>query len=133
MSKVVFKKLQKINVLGHDGTVHTENIGPNLTHHLAKVPAYRQKQMIDLLFWWEEDCQRLRKLYDEKVELMGLVQQGGNEMYGQMLERVAKKMKTRPSERDEKTERNEDGVMLRFISGMQGPEGRSSEAPPAYL
>ncbi|EME45432.1 hypothetical protein DOTSEDRAFT_52711 [Dothistroma septosporum NZE10] len=134
VSKDVYKKLKKTGVLDSEGVVHTQNIGGNLTHDLAKIPAYRQKQLIDLLFWWEEECQRFRKLFEERAELERLVREGGGEGYGEMLERVVRKIKTRPSERDERVERDEDELMVRFVAGRQaeGREERGDEAPPAY-
>ena len=116
----IFKKLQKIGVVSQQGIVDTTKIDAKFTHHLAKIPAYQQKQVIDLLFWWEEECGRFRKLQGEEAELTALIRDYANDrdVYSRMLNRVRNKKKTVPSQRNEAVERDEDEEMVRFRSGM---------------
>ena len=92
ISSKVYKKLQQCNVVSKtDGTVHTDKIDKNFTHHLAIISAVLQKQIVVLLFWWEEECMRLRKLYGEQDELKALTAGASRqsfEMYHRLLERV---------------------------------------------
>ncbi|USW58706.1 hypothetical protein Slin15195_G120250 [Septoria linicola] len=119
------------------------NTLPRLTekfiHNLAIIPAKQQKQVIDLLFWWEEECSRLRKLNDEEAELTGLVMDSTmpseqRDMYRQLLLRVRNKKAATPSEREEKLERNEDEMMLRFRAGNMATNTSTEDCgePPAY-
>lgn len=140
VSKNVLHSLQKAGVVVKDNgnVIDTGKIGPRFTHQLAEIPARQQKQIVDLLFWWEEECQRLRKLVDEKAEIEGILK---NEVEGErkammkaLLERVEKKLRAKPSERDDKLERDEDELMVRFREGMGASTGGagSGEAPPQY-
>jgi hypothetical protein len=74
LSKKVHKALTKHQILREsDGTVDTHQIGPKFPHQLAMLDVGRQKNLVGLLFWWEEECQRLRKLDAEETELNVLV------------------------------------------------------------
>jgi len=103
MSSRVFKKLQAYGVINaQDGTIHTENIDRYFAHHLAIISAYRQKQVVLLLFWWQEECQRLVKLSAERQELKGLmaVSEGqAKDLYAQHLDAVERQIAANPSER----------------------------------
>ncbi|KAK5452016.1 hypothetical protein LTS15_007739 [Exophiala xenobiotica] len=78
VSKKVYKALRKNGILreeeGRDGAVvDTHRIGAQFPHQLAMLNIVAQKDLVGMLFWWEEECQRLRKLDDEERELDGLV------------------------------------------------------------
>ncbi|KAK4506387.1 hypothetical protein PRZ48_000117 [Zasmidium cellare] len=132
LSSNVFHTLQHIGVLDKErgNVVDTSKIGPKFTHQLAEIPARQQKRVVDLLFWWEEECQRLRKLHDEQTELEGLLRtEQGEErriVLGKLLERVKGKVRARPSERVERVERDEDELVL----GLRGVGGEGDL--PAY-
>lgn len=68
-SRTAFHKLQKHGILDAQGNINTMAIGRNFTHQLAVLDQRRQRMLIDLLFWWEEECHRLRKLKDEEQHL----------------------------------------------------------------
>lgn len=53
--------------------MNTMNIGRKFMHQLAVLDQRRQKQLINLLFWWEEECHRLRKLNDEEAHLSATI------------------------------------------------------------
>ena len=73
VSKKVHRSLQKHEILAADGAVDTYKIGPRFTHQVARLDVHRQRDLVGMLFWWEEECQRLRKLDAEETELDGLI------------------------------------------------------------
>lgn len=50
-------------------------IGPKFIHQVAVLDQRRQKQLVNLLFWWEEECQRLRKLRGEESDLCASIKE----------------------------------------------------------
>ncbi|KAK5198315.1 hypothetical protein LTR92_002560 [Exophiala xenobiotica] len=80
VSKKVYKALRKNGILREEegrrdggAVVDTHGIGVRFPHQLAMLNIVAQKDLVGMLFWWEEECQRLRKLDDEERELDGLV------------------------------------------------------------
>jgi hypothetical protein len=79
VSKKVYKALRKNGILREEedrrdgAVVDTHRIGARFPHQLAMLNIVAQKDLVGMLFWWEEECQRLRKLDDEERELDGLV------------------------------------------------------------
>lgn len=66
-SKRVFHKLGRAGILDEQGCVNTMKIeGKKFPHQITLLSQPRQRDLLDLLFWWEEECQRLRKLFDEE-------------------------------------------------------------------
>ena len=139
ISSKTYKKLQQSGVVFEtDGTVDTNKIDKNFTHNLAAISVVRQKQIVDLLFWWEEECMRLRKLYGEREELEDLVTGASGqslEMYRQLLERVKGKIAAKPTERIEELEKDQDECIVRYRAGGSAPlqnQQGSDEVLPAY-
>lgn len=137
MSKKVFKALRKHEILRGDNTIDTYKIGPNFAHQLACINMVRQRELVNLLFWWEEECQRLRKLLDEEEELNKLIEEteryvaenDNDVMKKESLdqlkfarERVRMKKRQRPSQRRPDVENDSDDLMAAF-------HGRSKSAP----
>lgn len=75
MSKRTCKALLKYGVLKEDGTLDTAQIGPKFIHQMSFIDVYRQRELINLLFWWQEECQRYAKLVDEDKELSDLIKE----------------------------------------------------------
>jgi hypothetical protein len=75
MSKRSRKALLKYGVLKEDGTLDTSQIGPKFIHQMAFIDVYRQRELINLLFWWQEECQRYAKLVGEDKELSDLIKE----------------------------------------------------------
>jgi hypothetical protein len=73
MSKRACKALQKHGMLQPDGRVDTTQIGPKFLHQMSFMDAYRQRELVNLLFWWQEECQRYAKLVDEDKELTDMI------------------------------------------------------------
>ncbi|KIW30977.1 uncharacterized protein PV07_02662 [Cladophialophora immunda] len=141
VSKRVYAKLKKNEILREDGLVDTHKIGPRFPHQLALLNIYRQKELVGMLFWWEEECQRLRKLGAEEKDLDALIaesdtkltqtdedgaeRQAVKETLDQLKfarERVRMKRRQRPSQRDPDVEADKDDIMMAF-------HGRSKSVP----
>jgi hypothetical protein len=137
MSKKVFKALKKHEMLRDDGTIDTYKIGPRFAHQLACINMVRQRELVNLLFWWEEECQRLKKLIDEEEELNKMIDESEKhvtenendvvkkEMLDQLKfarERVRMKKRQRPSQRRPDVENDSDDLMSAF-------HGRSKSDP----
>ncbi|RMD40178.1 hypothetical protein DV735_g4964, partial [Chaetothyriales sp. CBS 134920] len=77
VSKKIYKALKRHGVLraddyddgGGKGEVDTRKIGQGFIHQLASINVMRQRELINMLFWWEEETQRLKKLVAEEKEL----------------------------------------------------------------
>jgi hypothetical protein len=137
MSKKVFKALRKHEILREDNTVDTYKIGPRFPHQLAVINIVRQRELINMLFWWEEECQRLKKLIEEEAELTKMIDESEKdvaenedditkkEMLDQLKfarERVRMKKRQRPSQRRPDVENDSDDLMSAF-------HGRSKSVP----
>lgn len=69
-SRKAFEKLVKAGTLTITGRVDTRNLnGGKLAHQIGFVPVARQKRLVEMLFWWEEEVRRLEKLIAEEDEL----------------------------------------------------------------
>lgn len=147
VSRKVYKALKKYTILGNDGIVDTHKIGPRFPHQLAMLNIPRQKELVGMLFWWEEECQRLRKLNAEEKELDGLIADAearvavgteGDDCSGRReddrgaklaldqlrfaRERVRMKKRQRPSQRRVDVEQDKDDIVMAF-------HGRSKSVP----
>lgn len=140
VSKRVHKALKKYEILREDGTVDTLKVGPRFTHQLALLNIPRQRELISMLFWWEEECQRLRKLDAEENDLDALIA-GSEEKLAKVpedgdthepklvldqfkfaRERVRMKKRQRPSQRQPDVEADRDDIVMAF-------HGRSKSVP----
>lgn len=69
-SNNVFHKLGRAGVLDEQGCVCTSKIeGKKFPHQVTVLSLPRQRDLLGLLFWWEEECLRLHKLIDEENAL----------------------------------------------------------------
>jgi hypothetical protein len=141
VSRKVHAKLKKNDILREDGSVDTFKIGPRFPHQLALLNMNRQKDLVGMLFWWEEECMRLRKLDAEEKDLDTLIsdaelkitEAGEDSTERQDLkqtvdqlkfarERVRMKRRQRPSQRDPEVEADQDDILNAF-------HGRSKSVP----
>jgi len=142
VSKRVHAKLLKNGILKEeDGSVDTYKIGPRFPHQLALLNLNRQKDLVGMLFWWEEECQRLRKLDAEQKDLDTLIsesdekmtqseedsaeRQNTKETIDQLKfarERIRMKRRQRPSQRDPDVEADKDDIVGAY-------HGRSRSVP----
>ncbi|ETI19642.1 hypothetical protein G647_08654 [Cladophialophora carrionii CBS 160.54] len=147
VSKRVHAKLKKHEILREDGSVDTFKIGPRFPHQLALLNLNRQKDLVGMLFWWEEECQRLRKLQAEEKELDSLIEEAEGKVAAMATgteddsperssadlkgtvdqlkfarERVRMKRRQRPSQRDPDVEADKDDILGAF-------HGRSKSLP----
>lgn len=66
----VFHKLAKAGIIDGQDCIDTKQIiGKKFSHQIAILSVSRQRELINLLFWWEEECVRLRKLVSEESDL----------------------------------------------------------------
>ncbi|KIV82290.1 hypothetical protein PV11_04411 [Exophiala sideris] len=141
VSRRAYKSLKKCDILSQeDGTVNTYKIGPKFIHQLAVLNTYRQRELVNMLFWWEEECQRLRKLDAEEKELGALIAedeeklaklpQDGHTHEEKIAldelkfarERVRMKKRQRPSQRQPDVEADRDDIVMAY-------HGRSKSVP----
>lgn len=73
-------------------TVDTSKLASGLTHHLAILPAWRQKRLIVTLFAWEEELTRWRLLEEEEREICIVMDEetraGGEQRIGHLEKRL---------------------------------------------
>ena len=141
VSQKIYVKLRKHEILREDGTIDTFKIGPKFPHQMAMLDLRCQKDLVGMLFWWEEECQRLRKLEAEEKELDVLVKEAevtvdqseedsaerhdGKGRLDQMKfarERIRMKRRQRPSQRRPDVEADKDDILAAF-------HGRSKSVP----
>lgn len=136
MSAQAYRALKKHGVLNPASQVDTMKITKHFNKELSMIPAWRQKQMVDLLFWWEEESHRLRKLLEEQTELEQLLERakrdGGVQeakSYRMLLERVRGKINTKPSERVVAVEEDRDEVFKEATALLQAPSDTHDAHP----
>lgn len=155
MSKRAYKACQKYGMIKEDGRVDTTQIGPKFIHQMSFVDVYRQREIVNLLFWWQEECQRYAKLVDEDKELSDLIVEaekhvaedtsdaGRKEALDQAKfarEWVRMKIRQGPSQRRAHTEANTLDAMERARRTMSAPvlsqpggiSRGKEELPPSY-
>ena len=97
----------KIYLIDAEGAISTApmekpGFGKEIMSRCAFIPQINIKMVVDFLFWWVEEDQRLRKLCGEKEELMVALQ--GEEIEGKKLEvlllQVSMRIAARPSQRN---------------------------------
>ncbi|KAI9868236.1 MAG: hypothetical protein M1813_006981 [Trichoglossum hirsutum] len=59
------------------GALHTSRITKHFANELYIISVHRQRKLVGLLFWWEEELVRWRLLEDEEREISLLVAQDG--------------------------------------------------------
>ncbi|KAK4931653.1 hypothetical protein LTR66_016037 [Elasticomyces elasticus] len=70
LSKKVFKCLQKAQICDKEGLVDTSKIdGKKFMHQILIIDNRRQRELVNMLFWWEEECARLRALISDEDDL----------------------------------------------------------------
>ncbi|KAF3041032.1 hypothetical protein E8E11_004148 [Didymella keratinophila] len=112
ISGSIHKALLKNGVLEQGSpTVHTENITKNFANQVPGITSHAQKKLINLLFFWEEEGQRWKKLIGELEELKIVIaeerESGGNiGTYEKRLAEVEGEMRLRPSLRSQQAQAN---------------------------
>jgi hypothetical protein len=128
-----------------DGFVDTHKIGPKFTHQLAFISQAAQRNLINVLFWWEEEMQRWKKLNEEENELTTMISEAEEAQVkepaeGETLdqlkfarERVRMKKRQRPSQRDSAIETDTDATVATAFNARRTSDARPGEMPPAYV
>ena len=127
-----------------EGLVDTYKIGPKFIHQLAFIAQASQKNLINVLFWWEEETQRFRKLVEEEKELDTMISEletrpeeiADRETLDQLKfarERVRMKKRQRPSQRNPAIEADTDATVATAFNSRRKSDARPGEVPPAYV
>ncbi|RMZ86339.1 hypothetical protein DV736_g6436, partial [Chaetothyriales sp. CBS 134916] len=134
------------------GVVDNESkIGKAFGHQMACINVMQQRELINMLFWWEEETQRLKKLIAEEKELDGMIDaaedesgnadgDGTRENLDQLKfarERIRMKKRQRPSQRRADVEADKDDLMDAFYGSSRSTPlihapVQDSGKPPAY-
>ena len=121
-SPKVLASLKKASILSEhpdDHTVYTSRITKNFSNQMATIPIHRQRKLVCMLFFWEEELMRWKLLDDEQKEIQRVLDevagQGGQENRALeeelriALGRVQTKQNLAPSaRRDDGTDNRED-------------------------
>jgi uncharacterized protein YdcH (DUF465 family) len=127
-----------------EGLVDTYKIGPKFIHQLAFIAQASQRNLINVLFWWEEETQRFRKLVEEEKELDTMISEletrpeetADRETLDQLKfarERVRMKKRQRPSQRNPAIEADTDATVATAFNSRRKSDARPGEIPPAYV
>lgn len=132
-SRKVTEQLTKMEILSPEGEVSTEpmerpNFGKDIMSRLAIIPAIKIKMIIDFLFWWIEETQRLQNLFAARTELAELLKPGElsqeqREHYKLELDRINMRIALKPSARSAAIESEQPSL---------GRQHANNEEPPAY-
>jgi uncharacterized protein YdcH (DUF465 family) len=127
-----------------EGLVNTYKIGPKFIHQLAFIAQASQRNLINVLFWWEEETQRFRKLVEEEKELDTMISElearpeetADREALDRLKfarERVRMKKRQRPSQRNPAIEADTDATVATAFNIRRTSDARPGEMPPAYV
>lgn len=136
-SERIYTALQSASILAADGTLSTAHIRPDFTHHLAFISKFAQRRLVGVLFFWEEEVQRLRQILDSEQEIMDLLSSAAvDDDVRCAIEIELRKLKARkairPSARRHgEPEVNIDEAMIRREQ-QQRAQSTSTEDPPPY-
>lgn len=149
-SKSVLAALHKVGIVNKtDGSIHTDLITRKLPHQVSELSVHRQRKLVSLLFFWEEELTRWRLLDEEEVEIRTAMEmQGGDhEALKVALGTVWVRRSTPPSKRDREggivatqgrpsgmgsRQVNEDGNNTGPTNAADGVAQRDDEMPPGY-
>ncbi|CAF9910236.1 MAG: hypothetical protein GOMPHAMPRED_007011 [Gomphillus americanus] len=103
-SERVYNILQKRGIITPQGGIRTAAISNKFAHQFAFLSAFAQRRIIGLLFWWEEEEQRLKHLYQQGDDIFealnGMEESQDRAMFNMLqieLERVKMLIKQKPS------------------------------------
>ena len=73
----VFKSCQKAHVITAEGLPDTSHIDSSLVSKIAIISVPKTRELVNMLFFWEEEVTRLRLLDDEIREIEGVIRERG--------------------------------------------------------
>ena len=129
-SQRTYKTLQKKKIITEAGTIKTSAITKSFAHHFAYLSAFAQRRIIGLLFWWEEEVQRLRSLLDQEADIKQLLStimddNGGPESMSAVLRtelaRTRMLIHLKPSERTEVEDNDNEPLPAYTTSPLHSP------------
>ncbi|KAF4637384.1 hypothetical protein G7Y89_g686 [Cudoniella acicularis] len=74
-SNSVFRSAQKEGIISQEGYPVTSKINANLVNRIAILSLPKTKELVNLLFFWEEESTRLRMLQEEEQEIDVILQE----------------------------------------------------------
>ena len=69
----VFSSCQKAHVIGATGLPDTARIDASLVSKIAVISVPKQRELVNMLFFWEEEITRLRLLDTEEEEIKAAI------------------------------------------------------------
>lgn len=118
VSASIHKALLKHGIISESAPmVNTQGITKQFPHQVAMVGSHKQKKLINLLFFWEEECQRWKVLIEELDELKTVMH--AEQETGGATGTYEKRVK-------------EIQGLLRVLPTMRSQIGKSNEALPPY-
>ncbi len=91
-SRSVLGSLRKHGIINKaDGSLHTELISKHFSNQVPEISIHTQRQLVCLLFFWEEEVTRWRLLDEEEAEIRKAIEQF-QELYGEHAESEALKV-----------------------------------------
>ncbi|GAM91531.1 hypothetical protein ANO11243_095830 [Dothideomycetidae sp. 11243] len=106
VSERVYSHLKQMGIVNEPPSlpVDTTKINKHFTNTLYFISMRTQKRLVGMLFFWEEECTRLRLLDEEEAEIAGLLKQDPSSKELEIhLQSVKMKKLLLPSQRAEKT------------------------------
>ena len=143
-SQRVYKTLQKKRIITDSGAIDTKAITKHFAHQFAYLTAFAQRRVIGLLFWWEEEVQRLRSLMEQEEEIKQLLNNvseeeagdGGPESMPTLLRteltRTRMLINLRPSERAETQGDDAEQLPAYTVSPLSSPENDGPDPMTHY-
>ena len=140
-SQRVYKILQKKGIITAGGEIRTQAINKNFAHHFAYLSGFSRRRIIGLLFWWEEEAQRLGRLMEQETEIKQLLEEmppdeGGQESAATLLRtestRTRMLINLKPSERAENDPDNSEPLPAYSISPLASPPFEEAVDPLDY-
>ena len=132
----MLRSLQKNGIINEaDGTLHTELISKHFSNQVPKLSIHQQRQLVSLLFFWEEEVTRWRLLDEEEAEIRKAIKQH-HEVHGVHAENEALKVALGTVLVKRNTPPSSRGAEGNFNSGETEHVPGSNEAaraePPKY-
>lgn len=131
-SQRVYKTLQKKGIISAAGEIKTQAITKSFAHQFAYLSAFAQRRIIGVLFWWEEEVQRLKGLFEQQKEIKQLLESMSQDdddgpgstvaLLKTELARVRMLVNLKPSERAEIEEGGQEQLPPYSVSPLASPD-----------
>ena len=133
----VFRTLQKAGVIDPEtGLIRTEKVDSALVNKIGILPVHKVRCLVNLLFWWEEECTRWDVLDAEMERLRGTIEQAGGKAEEEVVKARARVQELELLKQVLPSKRMADGSLkeqdaTQLNSGEVS--GQAKGEPPAYV